>query len=117
AMAELVRDWGSDLPRFSNFSNLGAVVGATYPKELKTIRNIVKNSFILIPGYGVQGAKAKDIKNGFTDKGLGGIVNSSRGIIYAYNTDKKSSPTNFSKAAREVIMKMNKNINKEIGLI
>ncbi|KKL08851.1 hypothetical protein LCGC14_2571740 [marine sediment metagenome] len=116
-MAELVREWALDLPKFSNFSNLGAVVGATYPKELKTIRNIVKNSFILIPGYGVQGAKAKDIKNGFTDKGLGGIVNSSRGIIYAYHTDKKSSQTNFSKAAREVIMKMNKNINKEIGLI
>ncbi|KKL18462.1 hypothetical protein LCGC14_2475290 [marine sediment metagenome] len=117
AMAELVRDWGSDLLRFSNFSNLGAVVGATYPKELKAIRNIIKDSFFLIPGYGVQGAKAKDIKHGFSDKGLGGIVNSSRGIIYAYHKDKKYSPTNFSKAARDVITNMNKNINKEIGLV
>ncbi|KKL83770.1 hypothetical protein LCGC14_1971420 [marine sediment metagenome] len=117
AMAELVRDWALHLPRFSNFSNLGAVVGATYPKELKAVRNIVRNSFLLIPGYGVQGAKARDIKNGFTDEGLGGVVNSSRGIIYAYHKDKKYSPANFSKAARDVIENMNTNINKEIGLI
>jgi len=117
AMAELVRDWALDLPRFSNFSNLGAVVGATYPRELKSIRNIVRDSFLLIPGFGVQGAKAKDIKNGFTDNGLGGLVSSSRGIIYAYHKDKKYSPANFSKAAKDVIKKMNKNINKEIGLI
>ena len=117
AMAELVRDWALDLPRFSNFSNLGAVVGATYPRELKFIRNIVRDSFLLIPGYGVQGAKAKDIKHGFSDKGLGGIVNSSRGIIYSYHKNKKYSPANFSKAAIDVIKEMNTNINKEIGLI
>ncbi len=116
-MAELVRDWAVNLPKFSNFSNLGVVVGATYPKELKAIRNIVQDSFFLIPGYGFQGATAGDIKDGFTGEGLGGIVNSSRGIIYAYHKDKKYSPTNFSKAARDVITNMNKNINKEIGLV
>jgi len=47
-MAELVQKWSNDVDKFSNFTNLGVVVGATYPKELKKIREIVKTSFILI---------------------------------------------------------------------
>ena len=115
-MAELISKWSSQLAKFSNFTNLGTVVGATYPSELKAIRAIVRNSFILIPGFGAQGAQAKDIKYGFYDNGLGGIVNSSRGIIYAYNRNKKYSPEDFSKAAKAEIIEMNNKINKEIGL-
>ena len=113
-MAELVREWSKDLEKFYSFTNLGAVVGATYPNELKKVRDIIENSFILIPGYGAQGAQAKDIKYGFLEKGLGGIVNSSRGIIYAYNQSKKYSQENFGKAARDEIIDMNEKINKEI---
>jgi orotidine-5'-phosphate decarboxylase len=115
-MAELVHEWASDLQKISNFSNLGIVVGATYPDELKIIREIVKNSFILIPGYGAQGARVKDIKYGFHENGLGGVVNSSRDIIYAYNKSEKYSQYDFSKAAKDVILEMNKSINKEIGI-
>ncbi len=115
-MAELVQEWSNKLKMFNNFTNLGAVVGATYSIELKKIREIVKNSFILIPGYGAQGAQANDIKYGFYDNGLGGIVNSSRGIIYAYNKNKKYSQEDFSKAAKAEIIEMNNTINKEIGL-
>ncbi|MHA1987623.1 MAG: orotidine-5'-phosphate decarboxylase [Promethearchaeota archaeon] len=115
-MAELVKDWSYNLQKYSNFTNLGAVVGATFPNELKAVREITKNSFFLIPGYGAQGAQAKDIKYGFYENGLGGIVNSSRGITYAYNKSEKFSQYEFSKAAEEVILEMNKNINKEIGL-
>ncbi len=115
-MAELISKWSSQLAKFSNFTNLGAVVGATYPSELKAIRAIIKNSFILIPGFGAQGAQAKDIKYGFYNNGLGGIVNSSRGIIYAYNKKKKFSQEDFSKAAKAEIIEMNLRINKEIGL-
>ena len=116
-MAELVQKWSNDVDKFSNFTNLGVVVGATYPKELKKIREIVKTSFILIPGYGAQGAQAKDIKYGFDKDGLGAIVNSSRGIIYAYNRNNQFSPQEFSIAAKDEITKMNKEINKEIGII
>jgi orotidine-5'-phosphate decarboxylase len=115
-MAELIKEWSGKLEKFNNFTNLGSVVGATYSVELKRIREIVKHSFILIPGYGAQGAQASDIKSGFYDNGLGGIVNSSRGIIYAYNKNKKYSQEDFSKAAKDEIMEMNKKINKEIGL-
>jgi orotidine-5'-phosphate decarboxylase len=114
-MAKLVENWGTKLDKFSDFHNLGVVVGATYPQELKVIRKIVKNSFILIPGYGAQGAQAKDIVHGFDKKGLGGIVNSSRGIMFAYKKQQKS-PEKFAEAARHEIMNMNHNINKEIGI-
>ncbi|MFX1454573.1 MAG: orotidine-5'-phosphate decarboxylase [Promethearchaeota archaeon] len=115
-MAELVNEWSFELHKVLDFSNLGVVVGATYPNELKKVRNIVKNSFILIPGYGVQGAQAHNVKFGFLENGLGGIVNSSRGIIYAYSKSAKHSQHEFSKAARDVIVDMNIRINKEIGL-
>ncbi len=113
-LAELIHDWSKNLIQFSNFTNLGVVVGATYPRELKKVREIVKNSFILIPGYGAQGAQAKDIKNGFYKSGLGGIVNSSRSIIYAYHKNKNYSQENFGKAARDEIIEMSKKINREI---
>lgn len=115
-MAELVKEWSTNLTQFTEFNNLGVVVGATYPTELKKIREIVKNSFILIPGYGAQGAQAKDIKLGFYKNGLGGIVNSSRGIIFAYNNSEQYSQYDFSKAAKNQIIEMNRKINREIYL-
>ena len=114
-MARLIQDWSKDLKKFSNFHNLGAVIGATYPNELKIIRKILDNSFFLIPGYGAQGAQAKDIKHGFKEKGLGAIVNSSRGIMFAYSKQKKA-PEKFTEAARKEIIDMNKSINKEIEI-
>ena len=114
-MAKLVHKWGNDLIKFSGYHNLGVVVGATYPQELKAIKEIVKNSFTLLPGYGAQGAKAKDIKFGFDKNGLGGIVNSSRKIMFAYS-HKKLPPEKFGEAAREEIIDMNQKINREIGI-
>jgi orotidine-5'-phosphate decarboxylase len=114
-MAELIRKWSKNLLKFSEFTNLGAVVGATYPQELNNVREIVKNSFILIPGYGAQGAQVKDIKNGFYKNGLGGIVNSSRGIIFAYYKNKIYPPEKFGKAARDEIIDINKKINIALG--
>jgi len=115
-MAKLVNNWSIDLPKFSGFHNLGVVVGATYPAELKKVRDIVRESFILMPGYGSQGATVKDLKGGFFENGLGGIVNSSRGIIYAYNKSKEFSPHEFEKAAKNEIKEMNKIMNKELGI-
>ena len=115
-LAELIRDWSKNMQNFSGFTNLGAVVGATYPQELKSIREIIKNSIILLPGYGAQGAQAKEIKYGFFHNGLGGLVNSSRGIIYAYKLNKEFSPEQFGRASRAKIIEMNYKINREIGI-
>jgi orotidine-5'-phosphate decarboxylase len=66
------------------YSSIGGVVGATYPGEAAVLRDIMKASLFLVPGYGTQGGSADDILPCFNPDGLGAIVNSSRGILYAY---------------------------------
>lgn len=68
----------------SNYGSVGAVVGATYPEQLHKLRSLMPHTWILIPGFGAQGGTAQDVAHGFDARGLGAIVNSSRGIIFAY---------------------------------
>ncbi len=72
------------------YGPIGAVVGATYPQQLTELRERMKSCWLLIPGYGAQGGGAKDVAGGFDSKGLGAVVNNSRGIIFAYNSPKYS---------------------------
>lgn len=69
-MAELVEKWGESLRGKSGYSSVCAVVGATYPEQLKTIRENSPHTFFLIPGYGAQGGTAKDIAFGFDKNGI-----------------------------------------------
>ena len=71
------------------YSSIGAVVGATYPEEAVSLRKLMPKSYFLVPGYGAQGGGAKDIFPCFNEDGLGAIVNSSRGILYAHMTDEQ----------------------------
>lgn len=83
-MAQLVESWATEhLGSESSFSSVGAVVGATYPEELKYLRTLMPHVPLLIPGYGAQGGGAADTVHGFVPNGTGAIVNSSRGIIFA----------------------------------
>jgi orotidine-5'-phosphate decarboxylase len=68
----------------SGFGAAGAVVGATYPDQLVELRELMPQSWLLIPGYGSQGGTARDVAGGFRADGLGAIVNNSRGIIFAH---------------------------------
>ena len=85
-----VDTWGSELMGDS-YSYVGAVVGATYPEEGRILRDIMPKAFILVPGYGAQGGKGADLVHFFDKDGLGAIVNSSRGIIAAYQNEKYAS--------------------------
>jgi len=87
-MASLVNEWGSDLKGVNGYSSVGAVVGATHPIEASVLRKRIPNTLFLIPGYGAQGGKADDLTVCFDDKGMGGIVNNSRGILTAYKQEK-----------------------------
>ncbi len=83
-MAQLVESWASTcIGPETNLSCVGAVVGATYPEELKYLRTLMPHVPFLIPGYGAQGGTAQDVKYGFIPDGTGAIVNASRSIIYA----------------------------------
>ena len=83
-MAELVAEWGADSIGESGYSAVGAVVGATYPEEVARLRGLMPGTPLLLPGYGAQGASAEDCRPAFDAGGLGAVVNSSRGIIFAY---------------------------------
>ena len=101
--------WGENLRGKYGYSSISAVVGATYPKELQNLRKIAPHTFFLIPGYGAQGGKAKDIALGFDKNGIGGIVNSSRGLIYAYKSDlwkTKYTEEEFAEATRAEAIRM-----------
>ncbi len=70
------------------YGSIGAVVGATYPEQLVHMRQRMPNAWLLIPGYGAQGGTARDVALGLNARGLGAIVNSSRGIIFAHESAK-----------------------------
>ena len=83
-LAQLVESWAAQLlGTASSLSALGAVVGATYPEEMKYLRTLMPHVPFLIPGYGAQGGTAEDVAHGFLKNGTGAVVNSSRGILYA----------------------------------
>lgn len=84
-VAAIVEQLATETAGAQPFGAVGAVVGATYPQELAELRAAMPHTHFLIPGYGSQGGTAKDIAAAFNDEGLGAIVNSSRGIIFAYN--------------------------------
>ena len=87
-VAKLVEKWGEELRGEYGYSSIAAVVGATYPEQLKQIRKTAPHTYFLIPGYGAQGGKAEDIALGFDKQGLGGIVNASRSLMCAYQSDR-----------------------------
>ncbi len=107
-VGKMVDEWGSDCIGESGYSEVGAVVGATYPEQGKVLRAIMPKTYILVPGYGAQGGKGKDLVHFFNEDGLGAIVNSSRGIIAAYKQEAyaKFGAEHFADASRQAVLDM-----------
>ena len=108
----MVDQWGSEVMG-DTYSYVGAVVGATYPEMGRVLREIMPKAYILVPGYGAQGGKGKDLVHFFNKDGLGAIVNSSRGIIAAYQQDaykEKYLPENYADASRAAVLAMKEDI-------
>ena len=114
-VGEKVAEWGSGCMD-GEYSNVGAVVGATYPEMGRILRSIMPKAYILLPGYGAQGGKGADLVHFFNKDGLGAIVNSSRGIIAAWKQDKYSSYTaeSYAKASRAAVQEMKDDISKAL---
>ncbi|HIT65466.1 MAG TPA: orotidine-5'-phosphate decarboxylase [Candidatus Ventrimonas merdavium] len=111
-VAEKVVEWGADCMDGA-YSNVGAVVGATYPEMSAILRKLMPKTYFLVPGYGAQGGTAKDLKPCFNEDGLGAVVNSSRGIIAAYKQEKygKFGAEHFAEASRQAVIDMVADIN------
>ena len=107
AVAARVRGWGDDFIGASGLSSVGAVVGATYPQHLKRARELMPHAIILVPGYGAQGGSAKDAVMAARDDGSGIIVNSSRGLMYAYLKGGASPGTAAASAAEAMRLALN----------
>ncbi len=110
-VGEQVAAWGEECMG-DNYSYIGAVVGATYPEHGRVLRKIMPKAFILVPAYGAQGGKGADLVHFFNQDGLGAIINSSRGIITAYQQEKyaKYGAQGYADASRAAVLDMREDI-------
>ena len=116
AMGAMCEGWGEELPGKYGYSGVGAVVGATYPAQLGELRAAMPHTFFLVPGYGAQGGAADDVAPGFDKNGLGAIVNSSRGIMCAWQKEDVDGKE-FAAAARREAIRMRDQIVGRVGKI
>lgn len=109
-VADLVKEWGSTTIGMYGYSNVGAVVGATYPEQAEVLRKLMPHTYFLVPGYGAQGGGAKDVVPCFNNDGMGAIVNASRSIMCAYMKNGGS----VGEAARQEAIRMRDDITSAL---
>ena len=110
-VAAKIGEWGEELMGKNGYNNVGAVVGATYPEVGRKLREMLPNTYFLVPGYGAQGATAEELGEYFNEDGLGAIINSSRGIIAAYRKEAYAS-FDYPEAARKATLDMIEDLQK-----
>lgn len=113
-VGEQVNAWGAEcMPETGCYSYVGAVVGATYPEQGKILRKVMPHTLILVPGYGAQGGKGADLVHFFNEDGLGAIINSSRGIIAAYQQEQYAhfGEKGYADASRAAVLAMREDIS------
>jgi orotidine-5'-phosphate decarboxylase len=115
-MGAMCENWGKELPGEYGYSGVGAVVGATYPAQLGELRGELPHTFFLVPGYGAQGGGADDVAPAFDTNGLGAVINSSRGIMCAWQKE-KCAEEDYAQAARREAIRMRDEIIARIGQI
>lgn len=116
-VADLVSKWGAEAMGEQGYSKVGAVVGATHPRQGVKLRRRMPHTFFLVPGYGAQGGTGADLAGYFDKDGLGIIVNSSRGIIAAYQKDPEFAGVDeagpeFAQASRKAVLAMKEDLQK-----
>jgi orotidine-5'-phosphate decarboxylase len=117
-VGELVQQWGEGDLGECGYSLLGAVVGATYPEEAGELRKALPTVPFLVPGYGAQGGSAADVAPAFDADGLGAVVNSSRGVIFAHSKEPYASQfgeERFDEAVRAAAEAARENIAVALG--
>ncbi len=113
-IADAINELGGSLAGDSGYSSIGAVIGATFPEEGRRLRALMPQALILVPGYGTQGGSAKAAAECFDENGLGAIVNSSRGITYAFG-DPDISREAFVRSVRDNTRRMIDDMNAAVS--
>lgn len=115
-VSSYIERWGKNCVGSHGYSNVGAVVGATHPRQLKELRELHPSMFFLVPGYGAQGAGASEVEHAFDREGRGAIVNSSRGIMCAWQ-QKNDDGSHFAEAARDSALEMRKDLRQYVVIV
>jgi orotidine-5'-phosphate decarboxylase len=116
ALGLFCEEWGSKVPGKYGYSGVGAVVGATWPMQLRQLREILPHTFFLVPGYGAQGGGAEDVAPAFDNNGLGAVINASRSILCAWK--KQGAPQEeYADCARKEAILMRNEILRQVGEI
>ncbi len=111
-VAEKVAEWGQSSIGEHGYSDVGAVVGATYPSQGRALRQAHPELFFLVPGYGAQGATADDLADCFDAEGRGALVNASRSLLLAY---RKQEGVNWIEATQKEALRMKEDLNRAIA--
>jgi orotidine-5'-phosphate decarboxylase len=100
-VARAVANWNESTLGGSGLGDVGAVIGATHPREIAELRAVLPNVWFLVPGYGAQGGSAADVRAAYREDGLGAIVNSSRGVVFPFKPDDADWEAKIVAAARK----------------
>jgi orotidine-5'-phosphate decarboxylase len=105
-VAQAVGAWAKENLGKCGYGDVGAVVGATRPAELAVVRQALPEAIFLVPGFGAQGAGAADTAAAFRADGLGAVVNSSRGIIFAFGPEQRNWEAAVEAATQRTIAQL-----------
>jgi orotidine-5'-phosphate decarboxylase len=114
-VASVVESLSASTAGADAYGCVGAVVGATYPRELRELRTIMSHVPLLLPGFGVQGGTAADVAAAFDAEGLGGLVNNARGINFAHSREpyrSKFGDENWEQAVEQATRDMIAELNR-----
>ncbi len=100
-VAREVAAWNASTLGTCGLGDVGAVVGATHPRELAELRAALPDVWLLVPGYGAQGGTAADVKAAYRSDGSGAIVNSSRGVTFPFHPDDADWEAKVTAAAQK----------------
>lgn len=115
-MGDLIQRWGAGTGGKYGYQALGAVVGATHPSVLRTLRRRLDRTFFLVPGYGAQGGTAADVRFAFDELGRGAVVNASRSILCAWQKT-GGDGRDYREAARAAAEKMRDELREYITVM
>lgn len=115
-MGDMTAKLGKGTEGRYGFHLAGAVVGATYPSDMRELRRRLEHTFFLVPGYGTQGGTAEDVQYAFNKYGHGAIVNASRSIMCAWQKTGRDG-TDYQEAARAAAVAMRDDIRKYVTIV
>ncbi|MDP2652288.1 MAG: orotidine-5'-phosphate decarboxylase [bacterium] len=114
-LAHYVALWGEGTEGENGYRNLGVVMGATYPEDAPKMRKILPKAIMLVPGYGEQGGGSDGAVVPFNDDGFGAVVNSSRGIIAAWQKGPFAcDPKDYAQAAARAAKAARDDLNEAL---